>query len=85
MMSDVIDFRGMCAGSGMSVTCTENAQNTAATLTLKDTFGQTTSLTLLGQYAGAEFSCKFDGNGGIAVTDQGYSLIGSLGGHILSM
>jgi autotransporter passenger strand-loop-strand repeat protein len=83
-MSDVIDFRGMCAGSGMSVTCTENAQNTAATLTLKDTFGQTTSLTLLGQYAGAEFSCKFDGNGGIAVTDQGYSLIGVLGGHLFA-
>jgi autotransporter passenger strand-loop-strand repeat protein len=80
--SDQIDFRGMVAGPGMTLTCTENAQNTAATLTLKDAIGQTTSLTLLGQYLGADFSTQFDGHGGIAVTQTGVSIIGVLGGHL---
>jgi len=84
-VSDVIDFRGMDAGAGTTLTCTENAQNTAAVLTLQDAVGQTTSLTLMGQYSGVEFSSKFDGAGGIAVTDQGFSLVGSLGGHIFSI
>jgi hypothetical protein len=84
-VSDVIDLRGMVAGPGTTLTCTENAQNTAAVLTLKDAIGQTTSLTLMGQYSASEFSFKFDGTGGIAVTDQGLSLIGSLGGHIFSL
>jgi hypothetical protein len=75
----------MVAGPGTTLTCTENAENTAAVLTLKDAIGQTTSLTLMGQYSAAEFSCKFDGHGGIAVTDQGVSLAGSLAGHILSL
>ncbi|MBR1087282.1 hypothetical protein JQ621_07290 [Bradyrhizobium manausense] len=81
-VSDEIDFRGMVAGPGATLTCTENAQNTQAVLTLKDALGQTTSLTLLGQHSAAEFSYGFDGAGGIAVTDHGLSLLGSLG-HIL--
>jgi hypothetical protein len=78
-ISDRIDFRGMVAGPGTTLTCTENAQNTAAVLTLKDAVGQTTSLTLMGQHSAAEFSFGFDGAGGIAVTDHGLSLAG----HIL--
>lgn len=81
--SDQIDFRGMFAGPGTTLTCTENAQNTAAVLTLKDAIGQTTSLTLMGQYLGAEFSYGSDGHGGIAVTQTGVSLILSLGGSHL--
>jgi autotransporter passenger strand-loop-strand repeat protein len=83
-ISDVIDFRGMVAGPGTKLTCTENAQNTAAVLTLTDAIGQTTSLTLMGQYSATQFAAKFDGAGGIAVTDQGLSL-GSLGGKVLSL
>ena len=78
-IQDEIDFRGMVAGQGTTLTCTENAQNTAAVLTLKDAIGQTTSLTLMGQYSAAEFSAKFDGDGGIAVTNHGFTLSGPLG------
>ena len=81
-VSDQIDLRGMVAGTGTTLTCTENAQNTQAVLTLKDAIGQTTSLTLMGNHSAAEFSYAFDGAGGIAVTDHGLSLLGSLG-HIL--
>jgi len=82
-IQDEIDFRGMVAGTGATLTCAENAQNTAAVLTLKDAIGQTTSLTLMGQHSAAEFSYGFDGAGGIAVTDHGLSLAGPLAAHLL--
>ena len=55
-------------GAGTSVKFTEAAGNTSGTLTVTDGT-HTANLTLLGQYATANFSLASDGHGGTMVTD----------------
>jgi autotransporter passenger strand-loop-strand repeat protein len=67
-VTEGIDLMDITFGAGTSVKFTEAANNTSGTLTVTDG-SHTANLTLLGQYATANFSLASDGHGGTLITD----------------
>ena len=80
-VAEEIDLLDIAFSAGTSVKFTEAAGNTSGTLTVSDGT-HTASLTLLGQYATANFALASDGHGGTMVTDP--PTVGSAGNPVLA-